>query len=269
MLHKINIIDVDFSHAESSVHGKKPKKFEYIRDQFVWNGITIFTNDMIYSRCIDQVKSKYKIAWLLEPRSIKPKIYEYIKTVENKYDFIITHDEDLLNTNAKYVFAPVGGCWINDPAVYKKNKLVSMIASEKMMTNGHLLRHEVVKNFQNKIDVFGRGYKPIVNKEEGLSEYQFSICIENSSTKNYFTEKLIDCFATRTIPIYWGCSNISSFFDKNSFFQFDTIENLTYIIENIHKFSIDKESIEKNYEISKKYWITEDWIFENILEKIL
>ena len=29
----------------------------------------------------------------------------------------------------------------------------------------------------------------------------------------YFTEKLLDCFLTRTVPVYWGCPDIYEYFD--------------------------------------------------------
>lgn len=269
-MHQINIFDIDFAHATSSVHGKTPKNFEYIRNQLDWKGISVFTNDMIFSRVVDASKAKYKIAWLLEPKSIKPNIYDFVERVEHKFDYILTHDDSLLKKSNKYIFAPVGGCWVNDDFHHdKKAKLISIIASDKTITDGHKLRHEVIQRFGDKMDIFGRGYNPIKNKEEGLSEYQFSICIENCSVKNYFTEKLIDCFATKTIPIYWGCTNIEKFFDKSSFLQFDRLDDLKQIIDNIENISIEKKLIHKNYDLSKSYWITEDWIFENFFVDLL
>lgn len=29
--------------------------------------------------------------------------------------------------------------------------------------------------------------------------------------EGYFTEKLLDCFLLRTVPIYWGCPNLADF----------------------------------------------------------
>jgi hypothetical protein len=43
----------------------------------------------------------------------------------------------------------------------------------------------------------------------------FHVAIENVSHDDYFTEKIIDCFLTRTIPVYWGCPNIGTFFDAD------------------------------------------------------
>jgi hypothetical protein len=42
---------------------------------------------------------------------------------------------------------------------------------------------------------------------------QFYIAIENSSQRNYMSEKLLDCFMTLTVPIYIGCPNVTDYFD--------------------------------------------------------
>ena len=43
----------------------------------------------------------------------------------------------------------------------------------------------------------------------------FSIAIENASYETYFTEKLLDCFATGTIPVYYGAPDIGDYFNKD------------------------------------------------------
>ena len=44
----------------------------------------------------------------------------------------------------------------------------------------------------------------VKDKASWQKEYKFSLCFENSSTPGYLTEKLIQAYATNTIPIYWG-----------------------------------------------------------------
>ena len=56
---------------------------------------------------------------------------------------------------------------------------------------------------------------PNTTKWDGLENYSYSIAIENESLKNYFSEKFTDCILARTIPIYYGCPNISDFFQIN------------------------------------------------------
>ena len=43
----------------------------------------------------------------------------------------------------------------------------------------------------------------------------FHVAIENVRQPHYFTEKLLDCFLTNTMPIYWGCPNIGAYFDTS------------------------------------------------------
>ena len=48
-------------------------------------------------------------------------------------------------------------------------------------------------------------------KYDGFKNYKYSLCLENSSEKYYFTEKFTDCILSWTIPIYYGCSNIDKY----------------------------------------------------------
>jgi hypothetical protein len=49
-----------------------------------------------------------------------------------------------------------------------------------------------------------------------IQKYKFMLCFENKSQPNYFTEKLINAYYGKTIPIYWGCSNVSDYINMNS-----------------------------------------------------
>jgi len=106
---------------------------------------------------------------------------------------------------------------------------MSSIVGSKLMTVGHELRQLLYRN-QNitrlpmPITWFrsskgrvlpGIGGSPILqgDKDVLFLDYQFSLVIENSRQENYFTEKLIDCLVTKTIPVYYGCPNIGTWFD--------------------------------------------------------
>jgi hypothetical protein len=93
----------------------------------------------------------------------------------------------------------------------------------------------------------------------------FSITIENVKKDYYFTEKLIDCFMTGTIPIYYGCPSIDKFFDINGVIVFNKLGDLNNILHNLNKdyYNSKSEIIESNFEAAKKYLISEDWIYEN------
>ena len=85
---------------------------------------------------------------------------------------------------------------------------------------------------------------------------KYHIVVENTSKKNWITEKLIDCFATKTIPIYWGCPNVGEFFNQKGILQFTNMEELGNILNTISPTYYDdmKEVIEENFEKSKEYY---------------
>lgn len=105
-----------------------------------------------------------------------------------------------------------------------KIKMISAITSDKFTTKGHRLRHDFIQELKRQnlnIDYFGRGSNELEKKSSGLKDYKYSIAIENGSFKNYFSEKIMDCFINYTVPIYFGCENISDYFPENSYILID------------------------------------------------
>ena len=77
----------------------------------------------------------------------------------------------------------------------------------------------------------GKNTKGWLNKKiDGVVDYKFSLCIENSHEKNYVSEKFYDCILNDTIPIYYGCSNIKELLPENGYFLIDDIDDLDSII---------------------------------------
>lgn len=116
----------------------------------------------------------------------------------------------------------------------------------------------------NPIDFYVSSHNPIYNlynskvlkdKKNELFDSQFHICIENSKQKNLFTEKLIDCLYTKTIPIFYGCDNIGDFFDIRGLFIVNNSEEIIKICNSItNQTYYDKiEYINRNFELSTKY----------------
>ena len=95
---------------------------------------------------------------------------------------------------------------------------------------------ELIKEIEF-IDFYGWGTEKsnlkghIGEKKDGLIDYKFSLCIENSHEKNYITEKFFDCILTNTIPIYYGCSNIKDLIPENCYILIDDIENINSVKE--------------------------------------
>lgn len=252
-----------FAHTNSSSWYNKPTNFTWCREDY--GDVVVFTDTSL--NMVDGITRTKKYAWLIESPLYTKLNYDFIRTNFNKFDSVFTFDKELLNLSPKFHFLPIGGCWISegDRVIHDKNKLLSIIASRKQELPGHILRHEIIKKFNN-IDVFGNGYNPIDNKILALGDYKFSIVVENCKKDYYFTEKLIDCFITGTIPIYWGCPSINDFFDSDGIISFDTLEDLKLILNNLNDdLYLNKiNSVRKNFELSKKFLIADDIIYEKI-----
>ena len=274
---KVNLFDNNFAHTQdilgclTSTYLYPPKKIEWIPRQMEFDGITVFTDSMIFDPIVDQVKTKLKIAWIMEPPAIHPCTYDKITEFENKFDYILTFDSSLLKRGNKYIKYIVGQSRVPEELDkgYVKTKKVSLISSGKRMSDGHVYRSEVVNALHAKhnFDLWGYAYRPFENKTEPLKDYQFSIAIMNSSLDNYFTEILLDCFRLRTVPIFWGCPNIGEYFDTNGMEIFNTIDELDYILNNLKPYEYYEKFFEKNISETRKYINTDDYIAE-ILKKL-
>jgi hypothetical protein len=101
-----------------------------------------------------------------------------------------------------------------------KTKLVSVIASNKTSTPGHRARAAFVQRLRNYyrsgLEIFGWGHNEIADKWDGIAPFRYHIAIENSSTPDYWTEKLSDAFLAGAHPIYHGCPNIHNYFPPDS-----------------------------------------------------
>ena len=83
IMSQVNFFDANFSHVSYSVLNRTLTKIEYVRNEIQWDCITIFTNEYIFSNLVDEVESPIKIGWFLEPRSVKPQVYESVPLVEH------------------------------------------------------------------------------------------------------------------------------------------------------------------------------------------
>jgi hypothetical protein len=266
MNESICIDDSVFSHSKTSSWINKSDIFEWDRENFD-NYEEIVLTDL---KKFHLYPNKKKYGWIIEPPSIDASQYIFAKNNSDKFEKIFTYSRELLEFSKKFEFVPVGMCWVSedDRKIYEKNKLVCTISSFKKMTLSHNFRHQIIKKIKN-IDVYGNGYYPIENKVDVLKDYMFSVVVENQKMDYFFSEKIIDCFVTGTIPIYYGCPSINRFFDIEGILTFDSIPELEEIINNLDEnlFRIKKSAIEKNFELAKKYLIADDTIYKKIKNK--
>ena len=212
------------------------------------------SNNPKYNVYIDNLKnidySEKNIIILYEPKSIIPQLYEYVFNNVDKFYKIFTHRKELCDGIKIININPFLPSWISsdDTKIYHKTKLVSMIASTKIMCKGHQYRQEIANRFPFKNHLFGTGRESFIkNKLDGLKDYMFSIAMENEVCDLYYTEKILDCFRTGTIPVYWGHKNISKVFNPDGILWVDEI-NISKLNNDLY---LSKENaIRENYNIA-------------------
>ena len=268
---KVNLFGNTFAHhAEpiSSCHGKQAKYIEW--DRTGNSEVSIHVDDGLFVEGAPHVKKENRYGWLLEAESITPQFYYNSPQVLDRYECIFTSSASLLRLDPRFKGpVPLGMLWIKEPKIHKKTKLISMVSSNKTMVGGHLYRLYWVERLRDKVDLYGKGFKEIESKEEGLNDYMFSVAIENNgfgmSAENYFTEKLLDCFATGTIPVYFGGSNIEKYFNPDGIIQLDYTFDPDKLTPELYESKMD--AIKENFERCGDYAIMEDFFYQKYLKE--
>lgn len=193
-------------------------------------------------------KPDRKFAMLTESRAIIPSYYKkYVrnkKYIENEFEALFTYDDEILDKFSNAKFMPFNaGFWYGnmDSSVSSpqedewksKSKNISILASNKSMCELHNVRKNLALKCKREglADTFGTfdgGHW--INPDFTLKDYRFSFAIENDITNYFFTEKITNCFAAQTIPVYLGAQKIDEFFNPDGIIKISLKD-----IDNIEK----------------------------------
>jgi len=270
---------------------RTPKYIEYKNHKKGWQGITFYIDRYMDGKNVTWADSPANVAIIMEPRHFRPWYYDFILDGGHAlFQVILTHDSEILQKYPKKaVYCIAGAPIIEDSSIGmhldKKNRLISTCYSHKGSSNniggvfcrngdsqpateGHLFRHEIARSIIGndsipEVDLYGSGSPngPVALKSDSLVNHMFSIVVENGTSDMYFTEKIMDCFLTGNIPIYRGASEIGDFFDKRGIIEFNTVDELHYILKN----KINEETymsmlpyMKRNLELTKQYMYIDD-----------
>lgn len=230
-----------FEPQYSSCSNRIPKKFRWeIPPHQNLNHLVLIDNAISHYNSLP-VNIEKLYGWVCESRSIVENISKFLtwnyKELEQKFKKIFVSDKQLVTLSSVFEYCPAGSNlpWIPDSeyGIYSKTKLCSMVASAKTITKGHMIRHGYAERFKTKLDLFGGACgsnrlpetdstKPWNSKMFGLKEYMFSVVVENDFYDGYYTEKITDCFATGTIPVYAGNPKIGDIFNIDGIIILDS-----------------------------------------------
>ena len=247
---------------------------------FLWDRFNIGLDTHFYSHntVLETMgKPRRKFALFMESPAIVPQDYEIFTKhtgLEKEFDAIFTMDERMLDSlpNAKF-FIQCANLWISELVPNRhsmKTKNVSILSSAKQMCDLHKARIACAERCKrlNLADTFGTfdggGF---VNTKDTLEQYRYSIIFENDIRDFWFTEKITNCFATQTIPIYLGARKIDQFFNPDGIITITPDDALN--IEKVLKQCTPEEyerrlpAIIDNYNRALEYRNMGDWLYEH------
>lgn len=303
-----DLYDVGFAHCSYSNQPMppvlEPKYLRWVRGGGAVSTTTSFVTDTVIPDFSD-VPGKRTVAWLLEPRALNGALYDWVAKNAGRFYAILSHDVDFFASpqvaNAppgfipygrgvsNFLWVPFGGCWVPRDKWWdckrERNKQMgwNIIASSKRITQGHNLRHEIIQEAddrQIRLVSQGGGYSPFDTVDQAMG-HQYQVVVENDRRNGYFTEKLINCFASGVVPIYWGCPDLAKYgFDERGVMRFDSSKHLfdqvlpratpldqTYSMRD----EVTKEEMYAarvhNFKVAtERYLLAEDYIYDNYKE---
>jgi len=197
----------------------------------------------IDGHCVDARTEDYarNLSWIVEGKEIVPDVYEnVIYSCVNKCFRIFVHSS-LLTHNNIVGHVPFGGCWVSveeytSSKAVRKQLGASFFASNKKWTSGHKFRHDCLNLVRSNpaVKTFGvAAGSRLDRKAVGLLPYMYSIVVENGIEHGYWTEKIVDALACRSVVFYWGAPDISHWFDMGSVRPFHTLQELTELLDTM------------------------------------
>lgn len=265
-MQSIGAIGCPFAHSTSSTWYRKSKRIRWVYDQVL--PTTFWFDNAIQLGVYEQIENK--IAWIVESHSICPDAVKFVKEnvslVSQSYKYLFTHSEEIASLADNFHFSFPSSTWIENPQIYPKTKLCSMISSNKGWLPGHKLRLEWVDKLKGKADLYGTGFNRVDKIEDAVKDYMFSIIIENRD--DYCSEKVFHAPAVGSIPVYYGAKYAEKFLNKDGIIWLDDDFDVSSLTPELYYSKMDaiKDNLER---IQALPWTIEDNIYDIYLAPLV
>ena len=160
----------------------------------------------------------------------------------NCFSYVLTNFPELLALPNAGMFVGCGSFVLPDPNI-KKKFAVSMVITGRSGLPGHALRHELYRRrdeIRIPFDIYTGAWHGITIDDSRIKvltwpdrkdkirvfDCMFHIAIDSYKRENMISEKLIDPLITKTIPVYWGCTNLSDYFNPYGIIEVDSVDEI-------------------------------------------
>ena len=267
---------------------KLPNYFDYYTEKYKGYPIVMYFDHSVDVSTID--RSKINIFVTHEPNELFS-IHDWVCYNQDYFNLIITWNKEVLKKCPNAVEFQCS--WReNDSNVFEflgeKKFEVSYLCGVKDMTEGHKLRQKIYTELKDKISIPNKWYYVLddfdhtTGTRPGYSQYSkdlshvpseykndpllygkkflyentmFNVGVENVKHPNWLNDRGWSCFASKVVPIYWGCTNLEDFgYDERGVIKFNNADELLNIINNLtEKDYYDRlPYIEYNYLVNKQ-----------------
>lgn len=278
----INLFDKVFAHDLFATAGATSQYIIWDREHRDPKLPTFFSHGEMLRPDRLNVPKELRFGLLVESQAIEPQLYREVESVIADYRLVFTHSSSLLErfTNTRWI--PGSSTWVGgrmvggEHALFPKSQVCSILSSNKLSAPLHRKRyiaaqrlrffHPEIKSFIQKLGSSSR-----VSVLDTLADFRYSICMENFIDDEYFTEKILNCFATGTVPIYFGARNITRFFDPGGVITFSSYRDLVRnVLPSLNEVDYEsrKMAIKQNLKLVDEYRSLEDFIFTHYLRKL-
>lgn len=260
-----------------------PRTLKYFEERYKDLPITLFWDYVPQSREELNI-NPYNIFLAHEPNDFFG-IQGWIAANHQAFNAVLSWDKNILAKCTNGIEFYCG--WIFDSEFFnptEKTFEVSFLSGVKDITRGHQFRQYVL-TLENLIKIPKKWYKVLddfdheKNVRPGYTEYSkdlshipdgvnpetygkqflfdsmFHVAIENVQYDNWYTEKIQQAFLNKTIPVYWGCTNLEQVgYDPRGVITFNTGEELINILNRLTPEEYTKRLpfVEYNYEVAKQ-----------------
>ena len=111
------------------------------------------------------------------------------------------------------------------------------------VNNPHPMRLRAIKDLSEvgEIDLFGRSVRNYIEDKIGTAgKYWFNLCFENDLYPGYVTEKILEAWISKSVPLYWG-SDKAGILNPDAYVNLKDFDCLGDFVEYVSALYADKD----------------------------
>lgn len=264
---KIKFIGLDksLSLADWSVYRLISKRYEiHLNEE---PDYVVFCND---GQCEFRYNDSIKILIQSENRVCDFNAYDYAVG----FDYMTFGDRYLRNPqfSRRAAFSQAVNRAVMSDEQFLNRKFCSFVVSNVQF--GDPIREKFFRRLSQykKVDSGGRFLNniggPVKDKLAFCREYKFNIAFENSSSPGYTTEKIMEAYAIRSVPIYYGNPNVETDFRPESMVHVMGEDDIERAVDEVIRLDNDDDAYLKK--VTEPCFVVDDpWVYERQLDDFL